>query len=175
MQKHLLLSDPDTGMYEIDKLLKENPKLAFYTNFDLDTKTYGPYVACDIIDIPGQYNGHNTAFAFQKGSPYRNLFSYHLKYMEEKGITQQIIEKYEPSSQVCEDLSGKPLGLPSSFTGFFLIVGGWIVALAMLVIEKILSRMDIDISKFYEKVPHVPGLLCYNCKNIIPPLNKCQS
>ena len=148
----------------MEKLFEENPKIAFYTNFGLDKKTYGPYVKCEIIDIPGEYNKRNVAFGFQKGSPYRNLFSYYLKYMEETGVSQQISQKYEPSPQVCEDKSGKPLGFASSLSGFFIIAGGLIVALAILVIENILSSFEIDISKFYEKVP-VP--LCLNCKNAL--------
>ena len=77
------------------------------------------------------------------------------------------IEKYEPPPQVCEDKSGKPLGFNSSFTGFLLLASGLIVALAVLVIENILSSFGIDISKFYEKTPVLP--LCLNCKNALNP------
>ena len=86
-----MFSDLETGVYEMERLFEDNPHMAFYTNFGLDKKTYGPYVACEIIDLPGKYNGRNTAFGFQKGSPYRNLFNYFLKYMEEKGVSQEII------------------------------------------------------------------------------------
>ena len=86
-----MFSDLETGVYEMEKLFEDNSHMAFYVNFGLDIETYGPYVACEIIDLPGKYNGRNTAFGFQKGSPYRNLFSYFLKYMEEKGVSQEII------------------------------------------------------------------------------------
>ena len=74
------------------------------------------------------------------------------------------IEKYEPNPQVCADKSGQPLGFDSAFTGFLLLLGGLVAALALLMIENISSSFGIDISKFYEKADFP---LCDNCKDCL--------
>ena len=63
------------------------------------------------------------AYAFQKDSPYLELFNYFLQEMKEKGALKQILEKYEGGKQVCPDMSGKPIGINSSFTAFLLLIG----------------------------------------------------
>ena len=160
----MFVSDEETGQYEIDKLFLDDPKVAWYTNAG-SFLHYEPYIACEIIALPGKYNGKDVAYGFQKGSPYVNLFSYYLKYMEEKGISQKILEKYEPPPQFCPDKSGKPLGFDSCITGFLFIAGGLISALAMIVIEMIMSKIfGFNISKVNEKVTVQPN--CNNALNL---------
>ena len=49
------------------------------------------YASCDIIEIPFKGEKTNNAFAFQKHSPYVELFNNYIKKMEEKGIIHQIL------------------------------------------------------------------------------------
>ena len=43
--------------------------------------------------------------------------------MRERGVMKEILKKYKTPPQVCPDLSGKPLGINSTFTAFVLLVG----------------------------------------------------
>ena len=51
------------------------------------------------------------------------IFNYFLQEMKEKGALKQILEKYEGGKQVCPDMSGKAIGINSSFTAFLLLIG----------------------------------------------------
>ena len=63
------------------------------------------------------------AYAFQKDSPYLEIFNYFIRELREKGAKKQILEKYESRGQVCPDMSGKPLEINTSFTAFILLLG----------------------------------------------------
>ena len=81
------------------------------------------YKNCEVINIPAKYDPKPYAFGFQKNSPYLGLFNHFLKEMREKGVMKNILVKYESATQVCPDMSGKPLGINSSFTAFLLLIG----------------------------------------------------
>ena len=88
------------------------------------TKSASPeYTSCEVIAIPGKFALTPFGYGFQKNSPYLGLFNYFLHEMREKGVLKEILVKYESAAQVCPDLSGKPLGINSSFTAFLLLIG----------------------------------------------------
>ena len=81
------------------------------------------YLACDVIALPENSGLNTESYAFQKNSPYMEIFNYFLQEMKEKGVTKQILEKYKSAPQVCPDMSGQPLGINNSFTAFLLLLG----------------------------------------------------
>ena len=125
------------------------------------------YLNCEIITIPAKYDQKQVAFAFQKDSEYLSLFNYYLKIMEEKGISKQILEKYEATPPICADKSGQALGMKECFTGFFPLFAGGILGFLMLFIEIFAFKIfGIDISKYYEKidVDDAPVQMCDKCR-----------
>ena len=64
------------------------------------------------------------SYGFQKDSPYLGLFNHYIKELREKGILNQISNKYDTGAQVCPDESGKPLGFESCFTAFLALLAG---------------------------------------------------
>ena len=147
-------------MYDINKLFNV-PKIAYYGAY-MEFINFPEYISCDVIPIPGKYDVKHVSFGFQKNSPYLNVFNYYLMAMEERGISQQILEKYAASPPFCPDKSGQALGLDSCFTGFYVLFAGFIVGFSLFLLEIVLSKLfGIDISKHYETV-FVP--LCHNCR-----------
>ena len=90
----------------------------------IQTKGRPQYRSCEIISIGKSYDKKQVVWAFQKDSEYLSLFNHYLKKMEEKGITKEILEKYENLPPTCPDKSGQPLDFNSVFTGFIPIVAG---------------------------------------------------
>ena len=80
------------------------------------------YLDCKVIVLAAKYDVKPYSFGFQKNSPYVGLFNFHLKKMRERGVIKETLKKITPP-QVCPDLSGKPLGINSSFTAFLLLIG----------------------------------------------------
>ena len=81
------------------------------------------YIACEVIALPENSGLNTESYAFQKDSPYMEIFNYFLQEMKEKGVIKQILEKYKSGPQVCPDMSGQPLGINNSFTAFLLLLG----------------------------------------------------
>ena len=95
-------------MFDFDKLFSD-PSMALYTN-NLAMVAFPQYLSCELLAIPAKYGIRSQAFAFQKNSPYLDLFNYYLKAMDETGTSDRILEKYKPLPQNCPDKSGKPIG-----------------------------------------------------------------
>ena len=95
-------------MFDFDKLFSD-PSMALYTN-NLAIVAFEEYLSCELLAIPAKYGIRSQAFAFQKHSPYLDLFNYYLKAMDESGISDRILEKYKPLPQYCPDKSGEPIG-----------------------------------------------------------------
>ena len=60
----------------------------------------------------------SVAWAFQKHSPYLQVFNYYLKKMTEKGTLQNIYSRFKSLPQICSDTAGKPIGFSNSITAF---------------------------------------------------------
>ena len=112
--------------------------------------TYHEYAGCEILAIPSKYKITPCALALQKNSPYLPLFNYYLNEMQEKGVSEQILSKYEPAAQICPDSSGLPLGFDFCFTAFLVLLGGAFVGLAIFIIEVISRVMCKDKNSFLE-------------------------
>ena len=131
----------------------------------IQTQSRPQYSSCEIISV-AEYDVKNVVWAFQKDSEYVSIFSHYLKAMEEKGITKQILEKYEYPIPTCPDKSGKPLNFNSCFTGFIPILAGGIIAIIMLVIEVVADKsFGVDISKYYANFNAEDNAvqLCHKC------------
>ena len=83
--------------------------MAIYTNM-LQIEAFPQYISCELLAIPAKYGIRSQAFAFQKNSPYLDLFNYHLKAIDESGISDIILERYKSLPQYCPDKSGEPIG-----------------------------------------------------------------
>ncbi len=84
---------------------------------------YPEYLNCEIVATSGKYFFRPYAWAFQKHSPYLDIFNFYLKEFKEKGTLGKIEKKYEPQPQVCPDLSGKPIEFSNCFTAFLALLG----------------------------------------------------
>ena len=100
-------------------------------------RTYKEYTDCKIIAVPAKYDFVQVAFGMQKNSPYLDLFNYYLQEMTERGSLKQIQEKYEPQSQTCPDLNGKPLTFGAVFTGFIILAFGAGLAMILFLLENL--------------------------------------
>ena len=89
----------------------------------LQSSTAKPYIDCEVVVLPANYDFKPLSYGFQKDSPYLGLFNFYLHKMRERGVMKEILKKYETPPQVCPDLSGKPLGINSTFTAFVLLMG----------------------------------------------------
>ena len=92
------------------------------------------YKNCDIIIIPKRLAIEHLSFGFQKNSPYLQLFNYYIKRMQESGIVDQIFAKYELHEQECPSPS-LSLGFENCISAFFLIIGGLILSIILLIVE----------------------------------------
>ena len=148
---YFIISDPEGRGLDVGLLLSQEDYVAIYEP-TIQTQHRSQYRSCEIKSV-AEYDKKNVVWAFQKDSEYLYLFNHYLRAMEEKGITKQIMEKYDYALPTCPDRSGQPLNFNSCFTGFIPLVAGGILGILMLVIEIITNKsFDVDISKYYENV-----------------------
>ena len=93
------------------------------------------YKSCEILSIPAKLDIEFLGWAFQKHSPLVPLFNYHLKTMDEQGITQKIFAKYEATPQECPNYNGLPLGFDNCIAAFFVLIGGLFLGFCLLPLE----------------------------------------
>ena len=77
----------------------------------------------------------SIAWAFPKKSPYLNIFNFYFQEFKERGIWGNIEEKYKTLTQVCPDLSGKPIDFQSCFTAFLAMFVGLSLSALIIMIE----------------------------------------
>ena len=165
----IIILDPKGSGFDLDMLFSQENYVAIYEP-TIHTKLRPQYSTCEIISV-ANYDVKNVVWAFQKDSEYLSLFNHYLKAMEEKGITKQIMEKYDYALPTCPDRSGQPLNFNSCFTGFIPLVAGGILGILMLVIEIITNKsFDVDISKYYENVA-ADGNAVHTCHKCGSELN----
>ena len=139
---HEYIAHKESKKNMIDYLM-ENNKVALYQHYPT-TSTYPEFLNCEIIAIPGKYNFKPFAFGFQKDSPYQGLFDFYVKEMIEKGITKQILDRYQTADQVCPDLSGSSLGFESCFPAFLALIIGMILGLLFISVEIVANFFTLD-------------------------------
>ena len=118
----IIILDPKGSGFDLDMLFSQENYVAIYEP-TIHTKLRPQYSTCEIISV-ANYDVKNVVWAFQKDYEYLSLFNHYLKAMEEKGITRQILKKYEFTPPTCPDMSGQPLDFNSCFTGFIPIIAG---------------------------------------------------
>ena len=85
------------------------------------------FLTCKILMLPS-YLRVPYGWAFQKHSPYLQLFNYHLQIMDEIGTLQKLYQKYEAPPQVCPDKSGSSISFDSCLTAFLSLTGMYSIA-----------------------------------------------
>ena len=136
---------PEFSEYSTQDFIRyiiDNEDAAYYDNYD-SVRSYTEYEKCEIKAISAKYDTKPIAFGFQQDSPFLNLFNYYLKEMKENGALDQILKKYESGPQVCEDYSGKPLGIGSVSAAFAVLIFAFILAIVTFILEFIASFFNI--------------------------------
>jgi hypothetical protein len=106
-----------------------------------------------LIAIPAKYDFKHYAYAFQKDSPYLDLFNYMIKELKEKGSYDKIVANYEPEPQFCPDTSGQSLGFDSCITLYLIILAGFSASICVLFIECMLHYLFPEITWFSTSPP----------------------
>ena len=70
-------SFPTTRAESVERIAAD-PELVLYDNY-FSIRAYEAFQQCLIVDIPKQYDQKVFSYAFQKNSPYLDLFNFHLK------------------------------------------------------------------------------------------------
>ena len=82
------------------------------------------------------------AWAFPKKSPYLHIFNFYIQKFKGNGIWKSIEERHNKPSQVCPDLSGKPIAFESCFTAFLALLVGMILSILIILIEFQKSKLS---------------------------------
>ena len=122
----------------------DNEDYAYYDVYD-GIRTHEAYERCEIKAIKAKYDIKPVAYGFQKDSPFLDLFNFYLKEMRETGALDQIIKKYESSPQVCQDYSGKPLGVGSVSAAFAMFIAALLVASIIFGLEFLASFTNFSV------------------------------
>lgn len=120
----------------------ENPSIALYRDF-VSMSSYSVYSKCEVLAIPEKYRFTPCGFILQKNSPYLAIIDYYLKEMKEKGLSEQILAKYDPGEQICQDSSGEPIGFDSCFTAFLALIGGLGLGLILFLVESMAPNLSL--------------------------------
>ena len=138
---HFIKDDYKTALYESFAAIRYYSIPLYHLQikrqfpFLLSYSTYEEYLNCTIVATKGSYFHIPYAWAFQKHSPYLELFNFHFQEMREKGSWKAIQKKYEPLSPKCPSLSGKPIEFANCFTAFLALVFGIAVGNLILFME----------------------------------------
>ena len=104
-----------------------------------------------MVAAPGKYDLSALCYGFQKDSPLKDMFDYHLAKMFEKGTIDKILAKYEPLPQQCPDNAGQALGMESCFTAVGVFVLGIIISGILFIVESLCKCSAMSkITKWYE-------------------------
>jgi hypothetical protein len=76
--------------------------------------------------------------------------------MREKGILNQIFQKYESPQQICPNYSGKPIGFESCFTAFLVLLSGLGLSLSFGIVEMINGQVGAQKSRGPLQVEYPP-------------------
>ena len=139
--------EPEFAEYSTQDFIRyiiENEDAAYYDNY-YSVRSFDEYANCEIKAIRAKYDIKPLAFGFQQDSPYLNLFNYYLKEMKENGALDQILKKYESGPQICEDYSGKPLGVGSVSLAFAILIFAFILAMILFILEFVASFFNMKI------------------------------
>ena len=97
-----------------------------------------------IVVTEGKYFTRPYAWAFQKNSPFLDIFNFYISEFIEKGQWNAIVNKYTARPQVCPDMSGMPIEFANCFTAFGCLVVGGILGIVVLGCEFIVKYGGLD-------------------------------
>ena len=116
---HFIIDDPNTALYDGYIPIKSSKE----------------YQDCLIVVTEGEYYKHPYGWPFPKFSPFLDIFNFYISEFIEKGSWDAITNKYSPRSQICPNMSGKPIDFSSCFTAFLILICGSILALLLFALE----------------------------------------
>ena len=90
---------------------------------------------CNALNLPTKFDFIQVGYAFQKYSPYLNLFNYYLKKLEEGGTFYNLKNKYNRLPRVCSSDGGRPIGFSNTITAFIAFLIGMALGASLLILE----------------------------------------
>ena len=97
------------------------------------------YKNCLISDTGNTLLSLKVAFAFSKGSQFRDLFNHAMHKIVESGELKKIKAKYEVLKPDCDGSKGKPIGFENSAFAFAIFCGGLSFTIILLFLEILLG------------------------------------
>ena len=95
-----------------------------------------------IVVTEGKYFTRPYGWPFPKFSPFLDIFNFYISEKIEKGNWDAITNRYAPNSQICLDMSGKPIEFPNCFTAFLILICGAILAFLLFGLECAMKPFD---------------------------------
>ena len=119
---------------------------------------FGPYVStlvtfpsvpCNVTSDSPDYFTVSIGWAFQKHSPFLQLFNYHLTKAKETGSVQRILNKYisRIENVQCVTSNFKEITIENIFTAFLILAIGIVVAFFATIGERIYKKRDKSMLK----------------------------
>ena len=131
-----------------DEILKDPSSVAFYDN----AMTYkNSFIDCKIVDTGVTINTFQYAWTIPKNSPFTKVFEYHIRKLQETGLTHRYYQDYKPDDQHCQDLSGMPLAMNQSINVFLILTIGILGSMITLVCEHL--GLPLWLNSIIENVP----------------------
>lgn len=135
------LLDEETGV----ELVKSG-KMAYHHDpqslYGIIKATFSDQEICELTEI-AYFSPFPECFAFQKGSPYRELFNIGLERLIESGILKKERQKYFPVKPQCSPkIEVIPVDISRTFSPFLVLGFGMITCLFVLAAELIVKRLN---------------------------------
>ena len=122
---------------DLDKAILDDPQSAAYSEIGIQ---YGEaYLTCKIVDTGVPVSKNKLAWAISKGSPFNAAITYNFLMMKEIGVIQRFSKAYQPKTQVCPDLSGRPLTMNQCASTFIILAIGVFVCIVFLCLEGLVT------------------------------------
>ncbi|CAH2038057.1 unnamed protein product, partial [Iphiclides podalirius] len=112
---------------------------AYHTEVDsannVISRTFTQNELCELGSLQSMEETHLYA-CLQKDSPYKEFFAWSLLRLLERGIISCIQKRTKATDVSCEGSSPRPLALGGAAPAFILLFAGFVLSLAVMVIER---------------------------------------
>ena len=98
------------------------------------------YKKCQILALPEKYQLQPFGFAFQKDSPYLDIFNFYINNLRETGALIRIFKDVEPAPQNCPKMEGTALGFNNCFGAFLVVIVGAGTGVLLLIAESFVKQ-----------------------------------
>ena len=98
------------------------------------------YKKCQILALPEKYQFQPFGFAFQKDSPYLDIFNFYINNLRESGALIRIFKDVEPAPQNCPKMEGTALGFNNCFGAFLVMIVGVGTGILLLIAESFVKQ-----------------------------------